>query len=42
MAKNVAIKLPAFRPDAVEVWFAQAEAQFAIKAVAVLKTKFYH
>ena len=42
MANNVAIKLPAFRHDAAEVWFAQADGQFAIKAVTVSKTKFYH
>ena len=38
----MAVKLPAFWPDAAEVWFAQADAQFTIKAVTVLKTKFYH
>ena len=42
MANNLAIKLPAFRHDAAEVWFAQADGQFAIKAVTVSKTKFYH
>ena len=36
------MKLPAFWPDAAEVWFAQADAQFGIKAMTVLKTKFYH
>ena len=40
VANNVAMKLPAFWPDAAKVWFAQADAQFAIKAVTVLKTKF--
>ena len=39
---NVSMKLPAFWPDAVEVWFAQADAQFAIRNVSVSKTKFYH
>ena len=42
MANNVAMKLHAFWPYAVEVWFAQADAQFVIKAVTVSKTKFYH
>ena len=39
---NVALKLPAFWPENAEVWFAQAEAQFAIKAISVSKTKFYY
>ena len=26
MANNIAMKLPAFWPDAAEVWFAQADA----------------
>ena len=42
MANNMTIKLPAFWPDAAKVCFAQADAQFAIKAVTVSKTKFYH
>ena len=42
VANNVAMKLPALWPDAAEVWFAQADAQFAIKAVTVSKTNFYH
>ena len=29
-------------PDAAEVWFAQADAQFAIRNLIVSKTKFYH
>ena len=36
------MKLPAFWPDAAEVWFAQADTQFAIGNVSVSKTKFYH
>ena len=31
-----------FWPEAAEVWFAQADAQFAIKSIYVSKTKFYH
>ena len=42
MANNMAMKLPAFWPDASEVWFAQADAQFVIKAVTIAKTKFYN
>ena len=30
LAANVLMKLPVFWPDAAEVWFAQARAQFAI------------
>ena len=40
MANNVAMKLPAFWSDSAEVWFAQADAQFWIKAISVSKTKF--
>ena len=36
------MKLPVFWSDASEVWFAQRDAQFAIKAITVSKTKFYH
>ena len=42
VAANVALKLPVFWPDSAEVWFAQADAQFAIRAISVSKTKFYH
>ena len=38
---NVSMKLPVFWPDAAEVWFAQADAQFAIRNVSVSKTKSY-
>ena len=41
VASNVSLKLPAFWPDATEVWITQADAQFAIKHVMVSKTKFY-
>ena len=36
------MKLPVYWPDAAEVWFAQADAQFPIHSVRVSKTKFYH
>ena len=36
------MKLPVFWLDAAKVWFAQADAQFAIRNVTVSKTKFYH
>ena len=36
------LKLPVFWPNAAEVWFAQADAEFAIRAVTVSNTKFYH
>ena len=39
---NIFIKLPAFWPDPAEVWFAQADAKFAIQNVSVSKSKFYH
>ena len=42
LAANVALKLPTFWPENAEVWFAQAEAQFAIKSISVSKTKFYY
>ena len=38
----VHMKLPTFWPDAAEVWFAQADAQFAIRNLTSSKTKFYH
>ena len=42
VAANVHMKLPTFWPDAAEVWFAQADAQFAIRSMTVSKTKFYN
>ena len=35
LAANVLMKLSVFWPDAAEVWFAQADAQFAIRNVIV-------
>ena len=42
VAANVSMKRPPFWPDAAEVWFAQGDAQFAIRNLTVSKTKFYH
>ena len=42
VAANVALKLPVFWPKAAEVWFSQADAQFALKSISVSKIKFYH
>ena len=40
---TVSLKLPTFWPEEVEVWFAQAEAQFAIKRIMDSRTtKFYY
>mgnify|MGYP000876348990 CR=1 FL=1 len=39
---TVSIKLPTFWTDSPEVWFLQAEAQFAIKRVTASLTKFHH
>ena len=38
----LSIKLPTFWTDSPEVWFLQAESQFAIKNVTTSLTKFYH
>ena len=42
VSANISMKFPAFYPDATKVWFAQPDAQFAIKYITVSKTKFYH
>ena len=42
VAANISMKLPTFWSDAAEVWFAQANAQFAIRNLTVSKTKFFH
>ena len=39
---SVAPKLPHFWPEQPTIWFAQTEAQFAIKTKGVELTKFYH
>ena len=39
---SVALKLPQFWPEQSTIWFAQTEAQFAIKNITVKLTKFYH
>ena len=39
---TVSIKLPTFWTDSPEVWFLQAETQFAIKRVTTSLTKFHH
>lgn len=38
----VAVKLPDFWPEQAAVWFAQTEAQFAIKNITQQGTKFYY
>ena len=38
----VALKLPKFWADNAGVWFAQTEAQFAVKGVTSSLTKFYY
>ena len=42
VAANAALKLSVFWPEAAEVWFAQADPQFAIRSITVSKNKFYH
>ena len=39
---SVALKLPQFWPEQPNIWFAQTEAQFAVKNITVELTKFYH
>jgi len=38
----VSLKLPTFWPERVEVWFAQAEAQFAIRGITSDATRFHY
>ena len=42
LINTFSLKLPTFKPKEVEVWFAQAEAQFAIKRITDSRTKFYY
>ncbi|KFD51305.1 hypothetical protein M513_07905 [Trichuris suis] len=38
----LAVKLPQFWPHSAKLWFAQAEAQFALARITASITKFYH
>uniref|UniRef100_A0A5S6Q225 RNA-directed DNA polymerase n=1 Tax=Trichuris muris TaxID=70415 RepID=A0A5S6Q225_TRIMR len=38
----LAVKLPQFWPHSARLWFAQAEAQFALARITVSMTKFHH
>ena len=38
---NILMKLPAFWPDAAEIWFTQVDAQFTIRSITVSKSNFY-
>ncbi|KHJ44203.1 hypothetical protein D918_05554, partial [Trichuris suis] len=38
----LAVKLPQFWPHSAKLWFAQAEAQFALARITASTTKFYH
>ena len=43
MATNaVAIKLPEFWESSAATWFAQAEAQFALREITADETKYYY
>ena len=39
---SVSVKLSTFWPDKPQVWFVQAEAQFALRNVSSSLTKYYH
>jgi len=39
---SVSLKLPTFWPDSAKAWFAQTDAQFAIKRITSSETKFYY
>ncbi|KFD54768.1 hypothetical protein M513_04468 [Trichuris suis] len=38
----LSVKLPQFWPHSAKLWFAQAEAQFALAKITASTTKFYH
>ncbi|KAK3803425.1 hypothetical protein RRG08_041015 [Elysia crispata] len=40
--ESVALKLPTFWVSSPSAWFAQAEAQFALKSISQDETKYYH
>uniref|UniRef100_A0A5S6QTC1 RNA-directed DNA polymerase n=1 Tax=Trichuris muris TaxID=70415 RepID=A0A5S6QTC1_TRIMR len=42
LTSALAVKLPPFWPQNAKVWFAQAEAQFALGRITASLTKFYH
>uniref|UniRef100_A0A5S6Q3D6 Retrotransposon gag domain-containing protein n=1 Tax=Trichuris muris TaxID=70415 RepID=A0A5S6Q3D6_TRIMR len=42
LTSALAVKLPPFWPQNAKVWFAQAEAQFALGRITASQTKFYH
>lgn len=42
MVHAVSLKLPTFWPDEPDIWFAQAESQFAIRGITADATKFHY
>ena len=40
--ESIALKLPTFWVSSPSAWFAQAEAQFALKSISQDETKYYH
>ena len=39
---SVSLKLPNFWPDSAKAWFAQTDAQFAIKPISSSETELYY